>query len=217
MAVTERRDRHSTQPTHAHRSGRTRDPSAPHRFGAVRAERVVGARVLLLLVGFARAAVAQEPEGVQAAVNRIRDRYAAIQQALSRYDSTVAPWESPGGSGTVTAYREAGALRKLAVRFDGDGASWRAEYFFWDDSLVFGYRRWERFPEGGDSRVSEDRWYVSDGRVLRWARVEEDGGRRTVPATDAAFASSAEAFLGGAGCWRRFAEGRERRTPFEGC
>lgn len=168
----------------------------------------------LLCVGApASSAWAQAPDSVEAAVAAIRGRVATIQRDLGRYDSTIMPYESVGGPGAVTAHRDGGALRKLVVRFDGDGASSVTEYFYWDDAPVFSYRRWERFPEEGPSRTSEDRWYISGGRALRWVRTEEDGTRRVVAPTDAAFARAAEAFLTSAACWRRFAEAAARDTP----
>lgn len=148
-------------------------------------------------------AFAQQPT-LQSRLAWVRERYAAIEAA--RLDSSTVAYTSPGGDGRVTAYREAAQLRKVAVRFDGDGASWVAEHFYWDDALVFAYRRWERYPESGPERVSEDRWYVLDGSVVRWIRSGEDGVRRTVPPGDAEYPSAAAALLAAAACWRRFAE-----------
>ncbi|MBI1722864.1 MAG: hypothetical protein HYR48_03020 [Gemmatimonadetes bacterium] len=168
----------------------------------------VAALALAFCATVADAAAAQQRDpGVEAALAGIRDRYTTIQQSVARYDSNVVRYQSPGGSGTVTAYRDGGSLRKLTVRFDGDGASWALEHFYWDDALLFGHRRWERFPEEGPSRVSDDRSYVAEGRVIRWLRTEEDGTRRTVSPADAAFGSGAAAFLAEAACWRRFVEG----------
>lgn len=154
----------------------------------------------------AQAPAAAPPE---AAVDTVRARYQEVQRVLreGRRDSTVTPFESPGGSGSVTTYRADGRVRSVVVRFDGDGASWRTEFTYWDDALLFGFRRWERFPPEGPARTSEDRWYVWEGRVLRWLRTEESGIRRTVAPTDADFASSASGFLTTAACWRRFAQG----------
>jgi hypothetical protein len=135
----------------------------------MRAPRAVAAGVVLLLScsatlapGLARA---QEAPGVDSAVALVRSRYAAIQAA--RLDSTVLAYSSPGGSGTVTGYREGGALRKVVVRFDGDGASWQLEHYYHADSLIFAFRRWERFPDEGPSRVAEHRWYLAAGGVVR--------------------------------------------------
>lgn len=157
-----------------------------------------------ILAATAPRAAAQEPPGVDSAVALVRTRYAAIQQ--TRLDSTVLPYSSPGGSGTVITYRDRGALRKLAVRFDGDGASWVLEHYYWSDSLIFAFRRWERFPETGPSRVSEHRWYVAGGRVVRGLELGEDGRRRTIRPGDADFGSATAAVLGQAACWRRYAE-----------
>jgi hypothetical protein len=152
----------------------------------------------------ASAAVAQQPPSLDSRLALVRERYAAIQSA--RLDSSSVAYTSPGGEGRVTAFREAGGLRKVAVRFDGDGASWFLEHFYWNDSLIFVYRRWERYPESGPERTSEDRWYVLDGSLARWIRTGEDGVRRTVPPGDPEFATTAAAVLAEAACWRRFVE-----------
>lgn len=167
--------------------------------------------LLLLGVVAALPSRVQAPGGVppEAAVDSVRARYQEVQRILraGRRDSTVTLFESPGGAGSVTTHRSDGRVRSLVVRFDGDGASWRTELVYWDDALLFGFRRWERFPPEGPTRASEDRWYVSEGRVLRWLRTEESGVRRAVAPTAPDFASSASAFLTAAACWRRFAQG----------
>ncbi|MEK7667471.1 MAG: hypothetical protein AAB409_02365 [Gemmatimonadota bacterium] len=167
--------------------------------------------LLLLSSVVAVPARAQAPGAAlpEAAVDSVRARYQEVQRILreGRRDSTVTPFESPGGEGSVTTHRADGRVRSLVVRFDGHGASWRTELVYWDDALLFGFRRWERFPPEGPTRASEDRWYVWEGRVLRWLRTEESGVRRTVTPTGPDFASSASAFLTSAACWWRFALG----------
>jgi len=161
----------------------------------------------LMAVGGAAAAggaTAQDPPGVDSAVALVRARYAAIQG--TRLDSTALAYTSPGGSGQAIRFRDAGQLRKLVVTFDGDGASWRLEHFYWADSLIFAFLRWERFPETGPSRVSELRWYVAGGQVVRGAELGEDGRRRTLRPGDVGFARNAPGVLSTAACWRRYAE-----------
>jgi hypothetical protein len=155
------------------------------------------------LFSVASTAVAQQPT-LESRLAAVRERYAAIQAA--RLDSSSLAYTSPGGEGRVTAYRESGRRRKLVVRFDGDGASWFLEHFYWNDSLFFAYRRWERYPESGPERVSQDRWYLLDASLLRWIGTGEDGIRHTVPPEDTEYRSAATAVLAEAACWRRFVE-----------
>jgi hypothetical protein len=149
-------------------------------------------------------AAAQAPTDTAAAIALVRERYAAIQAA--RLDSSSVAYTSPGGQGTVTAWRAGGSLRKLTVAFDGDGASGLWEYFYWDDALQFVYHRWTRYPDEGPERVSEDRWYVAGGQVVRWLRTSEGGAPRAVRGDEREFANAAVAALAVAACWRRFAE-----------
>lgn len=150
-----------------------------------------------------RGGLAQDPPVVDSAVALVRTRYAAIQQ--TRLDSTVLPYSSPGGAGTVATYRERGALRKVAVRFEGDGASWVLEHYYWSDSLIFAFRRWERFPENGPSRVSEHRWYLAGGLVVRGLELGEDGRRRMLRRGDADLGRASAGVQSQAACWRRHA------------
>lgn len=161
-----------------------------------------------MLLGSAAMAVewarAQDAPAVDSAVALVRARYAAIQAA--RLDSAVVAYTTPGGSGTVTRHREGGALRKVAVRFDGDGASGFSEYYYWDDTLVFAYDRWERYPEQGPERRGENRVYLAGGRAVRWIRTDEDGRRRTMGPGAPEFATVTGAMITAAACWRRYAE-----------
>jgi hypothetical protein len=161
------------------------------------------ASAALLVLAATGTLAAQEPPGADSAVALVRARVAAIQRA--RLDSSVLAFTNPGGSGTVAGFREGAAVRKIVARFDGDGASWRLEHYYWDDSLIFAFRRWERFPEEGPARVSEQRWYVAAGRVVRGLDLAEDGRRRTRRPRDADFAREADAVLRAAACWRRYA------------
>lgn len=147
---------------------------------------------------------AQDPPGADSAIALVRSRYAAIQAA--RLDSIVLAYSSPGGSGSTVRFRETGQLRKVVVTFEGDGASWRLEHYYWSDSLIFAYRRWERFPETGPSRASEHRWYLVQGQVARVLELAEDGRRRTLRPGDAPFTAAASGVLRQAACWRRYAE-----------
>jgi hypothetical protein len=170
--------------------------------------RLAAALLALLPAAAPLPAAAQDAPAVDSAVALVRSRFTAIQ--TMRLDSVVLPYTSPGGSGTVTTYRERGAARKIVVKFDGDGASWTLEHYYWADSLIFAFRRWERFPESGPSLVSERRWYVAGGRVLRILALGEDGRRRTIRASDPDFSRESEAVLSEASCWRRHAAaGRE--------
>src|SRR3970282_658557 len=77
--------------------------------------------------------------------------------------------------------------------------------------------RWERFPETGPSRVSELRWYVAGGQVVRGAELGEDGRRRTLRPGDAGFARNAPGVLSTAACWRRYAEAGVEGETTCGC
>ena len=149
------------------------------------------------------AAAAQAPP-LDSRLALIRDRYGIIQR--SRLDSSSFAYTTPGGSGAVTTAREGGQLRRIAVRFDGDGASGLWEYYYWNDSLIFSFSWWERYPPTGPEARSESRWYVVDGAVAQWILTEESGVRRTLRPGTPEFRADADAMLGRAACWRRFAE-----------
>jgi hypothetical protein len=169
-----------------------------------RAGRARGLAAGWLVVLAAAPLHAQQPGGVEAQVAQVRERVALIQGA--RLDSVSVFYTTPGGSGQAVAYREGGRLRKVAVRFDGDGASGFNEHYYWNDTLVFAYSRWDRFPPEGPERRSEDRLYLTGGRAVRWIRTAEDGTRRTFGPGMGDFAAASAAMIRGAACWRRFVE-----------
>ncbi|MGD2135877.1 MAG: hypothetical protein PVF27_06940 [Gemmatimonadales bacterium] len=135
-----------------------------------------------------------------------------MQGALDRYRGAERQYVIAGGSGTLVLYTDDDAVRKLTVRFDGDGAGGVDEYFYWNDSLFFVFSRWETFPiwpdqDPDDFGPTEHRYYFQDGRLIRWLvrSHEEDMRRREVPPDDARFAEEQRRILEQAAQWLGFA------------
>lgn len=153
-------------------------------------------------------------------IEEIRARFGEVQQSLERYARAEREYVVAGGSGTLVLYTDAGALRKLAVRFDGDGAGGVDEYFFWNDSLFFVFVRWETFPtwpdqDPDDFGPTEYRYYFQDGRLIRWLvrSHEEDMRQREIPADDERYLAEDRRIREQAAQWLGFA--RSDYTDFD--
>lgn len=140
------------------------------------------------------------------ALARIRTDYQAVQAGAAGWDSTAKAWTGAGGAGTVTRWRDpAGRFLKLAVRFDGDGASWSREYFFREGALFFAFDRWATFPEGGAADVLENRYAFQAGDLIQWlVRTAADGPNTPQDPTDAAWLDAGHHVPQVAECWMRF-------------
>lgn len=140
------------------------------------------------------------------AMQQIRADYQAIQTASAAWDSVTKAWVSAGGEGRVARWTAPdGRFSKVAVRFDGDGASWFREYYFRHDSLFFAFDRWERYPDAAPVDATENRYYFAGGALVRWlARMAADGPNVPQDPEDAEYLNASSRVRSLAGCWVRF-------------
>lgn len=106
------------------------------------------------------------------AVSVIRQRYATINQNLARYKTVkkeLLGFSTEGGE--LIAYSDGAAVRKIVARYQGEGGRALEEYYYWDDELVFVYRKEDSYSEpmsGKVTRSAESRFYFESGELIRW-------------------------------------------------
>lgn len=124
--------------------------------------------------------------GDEAAITRIRQRYATINGAVAQYRKTerILDGLSTEG-GNLVAFYDGATLRKLVATYFGESGRATEEYYLWDDQVFFVFRTDETYDEpfGKVVTSAESRYYFVDNRMIRW--IDPDG--RQVPATDAEF------------------------------
>jgi hypothetical protein len=147
-------------------------------------------------------------------IKEIRRQYAQVQNELGSYKKLEKKYVTGGGSGLVITYYKDDDIRKMAVRFDGEGASGLKEYFFWDGELFFHFDKWETFQIWEDQEnvgVTENRYYFRHGRLIRWlVRSHEDDFKpKEIGSDDDQFILSQDDVLEEAEGWLRFSNSDE--------
>ncbi len=155
--------------------------------------RKITATILTLFSATIVSALAADPE--TEAVAAIRQRYATINQNLSRYKAVrkeLAGFSTEGGE--LTVYFEGAAIRKIAVKHQGETGRSFEEYYYLGDGFLFVYRKEDTYSEPLSGKVvetRETRFYFEDGELVRW--LDEKGKR--VPRDDSEFAEQQEKYL----------------------
>ena len=138
-------------------------------------------------------AFAADPE--TEAVAAIRQRYATVNKNLPRYKTVtkeLVGFSTEGGE--LTAYFEGLAIKKIAVRHQGETGRAFEEYYYLNDGFLFVYRKEETYSQpmsGKVVRTQESRFYFEDGELVRW--LDEKGKR--VPRGSSEFAAEQEKYL----------------------
>ena len=153
---------------------------------------------------------------VEAAIGGIRADFAEVTSALDDLELAQKTYFNPGGNGTVSTWRDASGVRKMAVEFHGDGASGLREYFFVDGELFFVFDGWETFQIWPDQPPDEfgetqNRFYIQDGAIVRWLRqaFDEERGQRQMPPDHERWFAFEESLPENAVLWLRFSESPE--------
>ncbi|HEX8354941.1 MAG TPA: hypothetical protein VF611_18685 [Pyrinomonadaceae bacterium] len=127
---------------------------------------------LFTLSGPASANSPQEKDSI----SFIRERYAAINKNQAKYRAVkkeLSGFSTEGGE--LTAYFDGPKIVKIAVTNYGETNSFFEEFYYSDEKLIFVYRKQEIYNEPMNKvvRTKENRFYFSDGELIRW--VNENG------------------------------------------
>lgn len=133
-------------------------------------------KVLTLVVAVVVLSIASIPD-VKAAsrgdvIDTIRSHFASINKNIGRYKKIKkdAPGYS-GEGGTMEAYLDGDSVKKIVLHFYGEMGRTDEDYYFWNDKLIFIFRRestYDRPLSGKVKSIKENRFYFDDGRMIRW-------------------------------------------------
>ena len=102
----------------------------------------------------------------------IRQQYAAINKGVRRYRKIrkeLSGFSLEGGE--LVAYFKGPALVKIAATHYGEGGNSTEEYYYSNGNLIFVFEkvsRYDRPMSGKVTSTAENRFYFSDGKLIRW-------------------------------------------------
>jgi hypothetical protein len=105
-------------------------------------------------------------------IQTIREQYATINKSAARYKSVkkdLSGFSAEGG--TLVAYFDGPKLMKIVASHYGESGKAVEEYYYWDDQLIFVYRKDSNYDKPGSQKVvrtAENRFYFSNDRLVRW-------------------------------------------------
>lgn len=107
----------------------------------------------------------------------IRAQFASINKSAGKYKKVKK--ELTGFSlegGELVAYFDGAKLMKIVANHYGESGKGLDEFYYWDDQLIFIYRKDSTYDRPGSGKVvrtRENRFYFNNGRLIRW--IGEDG------------------------------------------
>ncbi len=108
----------------------------------------------------------------EGSIQTIRERYATINRSAAKYKSVkkkLSGFSAEGGE--LVAYFDGPKIMKIVASHFGEGGKAVEEYYYWDDSLIFVYRKdsiYDKPMSGKAARTAENRFYFDKGRLIRW-------------------------------------------------
>jgi len=138
----------------------------------------ISAVVVIVMLGVlasyeAKAQAAQSPDPIQT----IRQQYAAINRGAARYKKVqkeLLGFSAEGG--VLIAYLKGPSIVKISATFYGEMGRATDEFYYSNDKLIFVFRRHSHYRApltGKVVRVTENRYYFKDDKLIRW--IGEDG------------------------------------------
>jgi hypothetical protein len=110
--------------------------------------------------------------GIEESIRTIRNRYAEVNRNLESCQQIKRDlFGYSTERGELTTYLLNSSLRKMVARFYGESGQTTEEYYFWDNRLFFVFRIDSRYDNPLSGRViekAEQRFYFSDGELIRW-------------------------------------------------
>ena len=117
-------------------------------------------------------------------IKTIREQYAKINKDASGYKSVkkeLSGFSAEGGE--LVAYFDGPKVMKIVANHFGEGGKAVEEYYYWDDRLIFVFRKdsiYDKPMSGKVARTAENRFYFSNDRLVRWidenSKQVEPGG-----------------------------------------
>ena len=105
-------------------------------------------------------------------IQTIRERYATINKSASAYKSVKKKLSRfSAGGGDLIAYFDGQKIMKIVASHLGESGRAIEEYYYWDDRLIFIYRKdsiYDSPTSGKVARTEENRFYFDNNRLIRW-------------------------------------------------
>ena len=164
--------------------------------------------VVIVLFGVlaSHEAKAQGPDPIPA----IRQQYAAINRNAARYKKVkkeLLNFSAEGGE--LVAYLSGPSIVKISATFYGEMGRATDEFYYANDKLIFIFRRHSHYRTpltGKVVRITENRYYFKDDKLLRW--IGEDG--KEVSTTAPEFGQAEARLLASS---KQFVEGARSKNP----
>lgn len=152
--------------------------------------------LLFMSVAFCFALIANvQARGTGDTIGTIRSRYAAINKNIRRYKKVnreLSGYSAEGG--TMEAYFDGVNIKKLVAHFYGEMGRTDEEYYFWNDQLIFVFRReshYDRPLSGKVISIKENRFYFDNLHMIRW--IDETG--KQVPTSNSDYIGKQNDYL----------------------
>lgn len=105
-------------------------------------------------------------------VQTIRDEYATINKNAASYKTVKKDLSGfSAGGGTLIAYMDGPKIMKIVANHYGESGRAVEEYYYWDNQLIFIYRKDSGYDKPGSTKVvrtEENRFYFNGDKMLRW-------------------------------------------------
>ena len=102
----------------------------------------------------------------------IRKQYTTIIKSVAKYKRVkkeLSGYSAEGGE--LVAYFDGPKIMKIVATHYGEGGKALEEYYYWNDKLIFIFRKDSNYDKPGSGKVvstAENRFYFSDDRLVRW-------------------------------------------------
>ena len=121
--------------------------------------------------------VGHQQSGEDSVITRIRTHFAQIERERPSYRCRTLSLEgfSTEGGGLEACYA-GDRLRKLTAIYLGESGRGQEEYYFWNDSLEFLFRKTSHYSQPLSGRIvstDEDRFYWNSDRLVRWVNPQQ--------------------------------------------
>lgn len=117
------------------------------------------------------------PAQSDSSINTIRQQYAAINKRAARYRKVkkeLSGFSLEGGE--LVAYFDGLAIVKIVATHYGEMGRTLEEYYYTNGKLIFAFEKVFHYTKpmsGKVVRTTEDRYYFSDDKLIRW--MDENG------------------------------------------
>ena len=143
-------------------------------------------------------------------ISAIREQYATINKSVARYKSVkkeLSGFSAEGG--TLVAYFAGPKIMKIVATHYGEGGKALEEYYYWDDRLIFVFRKDSTYDKPGSGKVvstAENRFYFGNDRLVRWI----DENAKQIPSSNSEYLEKEKDYLKFS---REFTDGARSQKP----